>query len=116
MVTESGWNLPHKYQAEGPFLVAAYSSLTGMDAFFWFTSSSPTYDANPYFYWTNLPGGQHPLHRWTVSSPGQMAMFPANALTYRLGYVTEGNTMVAESRTRQSVLNREIPIISEEMG
>ncbi|MDQ3534473.1 MAG: beta-galactosidase, partial [Bacteroidota bacterium] len=23
-VTESGWNSPHKYQAEGPFLVAAY--------------------------------------------------------------------------------------------
>jgi len=34
VVTESGWNLPHKYQAEGPFLIAAYMSLTGVDAFY----------------------------------------------------------------------------------
>lgn len=116
MVTESGWNLPHKYQAEGPFLVAAYSSLIGIDAFFWFSSSAPAYDDNPYFYWTNLEGGQHPLHRWTMSTPGQMAMFPANALTHRLGYVTESKTLVSESRTKQSILNREIPMISEDMG
>jgi hypothetical protein len=116
MVTESGWNLPHKYQVEGPFLIAAYSALTGIDAFFWFTASAPTYDTNPFFTWTTFSDGQHPLHRWTVSTPGQMAMFPANALTYRLGYVQESNSLVLESRTTGSLLNREIPVISEEMG
>jgi len=116
MVTESGWNLPHKYQSEGPFLIAAYSALAGIDAFFWFTASAPSIDTNPFFTWTTFSDGQHPLHRWTVSTPGQMAMFPANALMFRLGYVQESKTMVLESRTRSSLLNREIPVISEEMG
>ena len=116
MVTESGWNNPHKYQAEGPFLVSAYSSLNGIDAFFWFTASAPGYDSNPYFYWTNLEGGQHPLHRWTASTPGQMAMFPANALSHRLGYVAESKPIAFEHRTANSIYQREIPMVSEDMG
>ena len=49
LVTESAWNLPHKYQAEGPFLVSAFMSLTGVDSYYWFSPSSPSYDPNPYF-------------------------------------------------------------------
>jgi len=116
MVTESGWNLPHKYQAEGPFLVAAYTSLTGVDGFFWFNPSASTYDPNPYHTWANLPGGQHPLYRWTLSTPGQLGMFPANALLYRKGYLTEGETTVYEGRKLESMWKRKIPVITEEMG
>lgn len=116
VVTESGWNLPHKYQAEGPFLIAAYMSLTGVDAFYWFNPTTSGYDPNPYFYWTNLAGGQHPLSRWSVSIPGQLAMFPANALSYRLGYIAESKTLVNEERSLKSIYQREIPVVSEEMG
>jgi hypothetical protein len=116
VVTESGWNLPHKYQAEGPFLVAAYMSLSGVDAFYWFNPTTSGYDPNPYFYWTTLTGGQHPLSRWSVSIPGQMAMFPANALIYRLGYISESKTMVSENRSLSSIYQRNVPVISEEMG
>ena len=36
MITESHWVPPLGYQSEGPFLVAAYQSLTGVDVFYWF--------------------------------------------------------------------------------
>lgn len=116
VVTESGWNLPHKYQAEGPFLISSYMSLTGVDGFYWFNPSDWAYDTSPYHTWTNLEGGQHPLSRWTNSIPGQVAMFPANALLYRKGYLQEGKTTVYEGRTLESMWKREIPAITEMLG
>jgi hypothetical protein len=118
LVTESGWNLPHKYQAEGPFLIAAYMSLTGIDGFFWFSASSHKMDPNPYYPWFNLgPNGtQKAMSRWTASVPGQLSMFPANALLYRKGYLTQGATVVHEERTLASLWKRDIPLITEEAG
>jgi hypothetical protein len=114
LVTESAWNLPHKYQAEGPFLVSAFMSLTGVDSYYWFSPTSPSFDPNPYFTWANLAGGQHPMHRWTISTPGQLALFPANALLYRKGYINQGETVVHEERTLQSIYDRKMPMVSEE--
>jgi hypothetical protein len=114
LVTESGWNLPHKYQAEGPFLISAYMSLTGVDAFYWFSPSAITYDDDPYFpYWGEI-NGELPMFRWTCSIPGQVGMFPANALAYRNGYIQQGNVVLHEERTFESLIEREIPLISEE--
>jgi hypothetical protein len=117
-VTESGWNLPHKYQAEGPFLIAAYMSLTGIDGFFWFSASSHKIDPNPYYPWFNIGpnGDQKAMSRWTASVPGQMSLFPANALLYRKGYITQGATVVHEERTLASMWKRELPMITEEAG
>jgi hypothetical protein len=114
LVTESAWNLPHKYQAEGPFLVSAFMSLTGVDSYYWFSPTSPSFDSNPYFTWANLAGGQHPMYRWTISTPGQLALFPANALLYRKGYISQGETVVHEERTLQSIYDRKMPMVSEE--
>ena len=114
LVTESGWNLPHKYQAEGPFLIASYMSLTGVDGYFWFAPNHQNYHDNPYFTFLNFDGGQHAMHRWTISTPGQMGMFPANALLYRKGYLQKGAPVIQEKRTLNEIYNREIPIISEE--
>ena len=36
IVPESSWVPPLGYQSEGPFLVAAYQSLTGVDIYYWF--------------------------------------------------------------------------------
>lgn len=112
IVTESAWNLPNRYQTEGPLLVAAYGSLTGLDAFFWFSPTAVSFDRNMYFSFLNLQG-QHPMNRWTTSTPGQMGMFPANALIHRLGYVKEARS-VTEQRTMSSMLKREVPQIFEE--
>ncbi|MFD2871736.1 hypothetical protein ACFS5N_04605 [Mucilaginibacter ximonensis] len=114
MVTESGWNLPNRYQTEGALLVAAYGSLTGLDAFFWFTPTATNYMQVPYFTFLNIKG-QHPLNRWTTSTPGELGMFPANALIQRLGYVKQASAL-QEQRTLKSMLNRDVPPIFEEQS
>ncbi len=114
MITESAWNLPNKYQTEGPLLIAAYGGLTGLDAFFWFCPTATTFDTHLYHTWTHI-NGQHPMNRWSTSTPGETGMFPANALIHRLGYITEGKA-VAEQRSMNSMLNREIPAIFEEQS
>ena len=116
IVPESGWNLPNQYQAEGPFLVAAYMSLTGVDGFFWFRPTSVGMDPSPYWDFVELPGGQNSIRRFTASTPGQIGMFPANALLFRQGYLRQGQVMVHEERMLESLWKREIPIISEESG
>ena len=114
MVTESGWNLPNRYQTEGALLVAAYGALTGLDAFFWFTPTATNYMQEPYFTFLNIKG-QHPMNRWSTSTPGEMGMFPANALIQRLGYVKEAK-ILQEQRTMKSMLNRDVPPIFEEQS
>lgn len=113
-VTESGWNLPNRFQAEGPFLVSAYMSLTGVDGFFWFQPSAVGLDPFPYFDFTNLEGGQKAMFRWTASIPGQILMLPANALQFRRGYIAEGTPVATEERTLASMWERKMPLISEE--
>lgn len=114
VVTESGWNLPHKYQAEGPFLISSYMSLTGVDAFYWFSPSSINYEDDPYWPYFGLVNGEEPMYRWTVSIPGQLGMFPANALAFRKGYIARGTPVLHEERTFQELVAREMPMISEE--
>ncbi len=113
MVTESGWNLPHKYQAEGPFLIAAYQSLTGVDGFYWFNPSAPDYMEFPYFEFTRDDEGRLAMNRWTCSVPGQIGMFPANALAYRLGYIQQGSVVVDEKRSYKDMIYRKATDISE---
>ena len=114
MVTESGWNLPNKYQTEGALLTAAYSGLTGLDAFFWFFPTAPTFATKMHNEFFSVQG-QHPLDRWSNSTPGEMGMFPANALIHRLGYVKEAMA-VKEQRTLGSMFNRSEPKIFEEQS
>ncbi|HKG05207.1 MAG TPA: hypothetical protein VKB19_02045 [Pedobacter sp.] len=114
MVTESAWNLPNKYQTEGPLLMAAYGGLTGLDAFFWFSPTAVTFASRLHYTWLNI-NGQHPMNRWSTSTPGEMGMFPANALIHRLGYVKEAKS-VTEGRSMNSMLNREVPRIFEEQS
>lgn len=116
-ITESGWNLPHVYQSEAPALIAAYQSLTGFDGFYWFYQTSVSYMEFPYFeHLKDSATGMYPMNRWTYATPGGIAQFPAYALMYRMGYISQGETMVHEVRTLDDLWNREIPIISEESG
>lgn len=116
IITESGWNLPNKYQSEAPALVAAYQSLTGHDAFYWFYVSSKDYMEFPYFEFTKDSAGRYAMNRWTYSTPGGISQFPAYALMFRKGYISEGETVVHEHRSMESLWNREIPVISEEVS
>ncbi len=114
IITESGWNFPQKHMTEAPMLIAAYQSLTGHDAFYWFSISSKAYMEFPYFAFTKDENGMYAMNRWTYSLPGGVAQFPAYALLYRNGYLQQGETMIHEVRSLESMYNRELPIISEE--
>jgi hypothetical protein len=112
IVTESTWVAPLGYQSEGPWLMAAYQSLTGIDTFYWFSATSVDYLENPFLTFLNL-GGQHPLQKWSCSIPTLMGNFPANALAYRLGYIRPGAPVVQEERSLENLWQRAAPVIVE---
>ncbi|MEP6755504.1 MAG: hypothetical protein ABJA67_08395 [Chthonomonadales bacterium] len=113
LVTESTWVSPEPYQSEGPMLVAAYSSLTGVDAFYWFSATTPEYERDPYFNFVNI-NGNHALYKWTCSTPTLMGSFPAAALIYRTNCVQKGKPVVHEERSMAQLFGREIPAIAED--
>jgi hypothetical protein len=112
MITESTWVAPLGFQSEGPWLMAAYQSLTGVDTFYWFSATSVDYVENPFLTFLNL-GGQHPLQKWSCSIPTLMGSFPANALAYRLGYIRPGAPVVQEERSLENLWQRAAPVIAE---
>jgi hypothetical protein len=112
LITESTWVSPLGWQSEGPFLMAAYQSLTGVDAFYWFVATSVDYVENPSLTFLNM-GGQHPLQKWSCSVPSLMGNFPATALMYRLGYIRRGAVVVHEERSLGNLWQRTAPVIAE---
>jgi hypothetical protein len=108
LITESAWVMPMAYSAEGPFLVAAYQSLTGMDGFYWFSTGddewTPPESANGYL---------ASQRKWTFGNPDMLGTFPAAALMYRQGCLRRGDPVVLELRALQNIWERRTPIIAE---
>lgn len=102
MNTESTWISPTAYQAEGPFMIAAYGAMTGVDGYTWFACSSPQWDQD--------------MTKFQVANPSILGMFPAAALIYRCGYVAEAKPIVREHRTLKEVWARELPLLVEGGG
>lgn len=102
IISESSWVPPLRQQSEGPFLVAAYSALTGFDIFYWFA--------------TGDIGFGPPMGKWQISSPAQMGMFPAAALMFRQGYVSRGKPALVEPRDPEDVWARKSPMLPEQAG
>jgi hypothetical protein len=111
MVTESAWVMPDSYASEGPFLVAAYQSLSGVSAYFWFATDTdewtPPESANGY-----LPS----QGKWLFANPNMLGGFPAAALMYRMGYIRRGEPAVHEERSLEDIFRRRDPIIAEGSG
>jgi len=109
LVTEGAWVMPNAYAAEGPFLISAYASLTGIDGYFWFSTGdegwSPPQSANGF-----LPSQQ----KWTFATPEMLGSFPAAALAYRRGDVQRGAPVVVENRALADLWARKTPVIAEE--
>ncbi|MEZ6126551.1 MAG: hypothetical protein R3C49_25800 [Planctomycetaceae bacterium] len=102
IISESAWVPPLRYQSEGPFLVAAYSALTGMDIFYWFS--------------TGDVGFGPPMEKWQLSTPAQLGMFPAAALMFRRGDIRTAGPAVIERRPLTDVWARKPPLLPEEAG
>ena len=110
LITESGWVNPLGYQSEGPFLMAAYQSLTGVDNFYWFSADTPAYDLDPFISFLNFPEGK-PLWKWRLE-PVVEASFPACALMYRRNYIQPG-LAVHEERPLEDLWQRKPALIAE---
>jgi len=102
IISESQWVPPLGFQAEGAFLVAAYGAMTGVDVFYWFS--------------TGETGFGRPMGKWQINTPTQMGMFPAAALMFRGGYLTEAPPVVAEKRPLEDLWARRLPAVVEEAG
>jgi hypothetical protein len=111
VITESSWVMPDAYASEGPFLVAAFQSLSGVDAFYWFNTDTDE--------WTpprSADGRLQLLGKWTFARPDLLGAFPAAALMYRMGYIRRGEPAVHEERSLQDIFLRRDPIIAEGSG
>lgn len=113
IVTESTWVHPNLYQSEGPFMVAAYFSLTGVDTMYWFASNTPTFLTDPRrMFWR--VGDSYALDKWSSSTPMLAAQWPAYALAFRKGYIASAEgPVVSEHRSLDDLWQRRVPIISE---
>jgi len=111
LVTESSWVPPVSYQSEGPFLVAAYQSLSGIDAFYWFATGEEDW---------RQPGSANGFlpseGKWVCATPMLMGQWPAAALMYRRGYIKQGAPVVCEERSLEDLWQRRVPIIAEDPG
>ena len=105
LVTETSWKNPNLYQTEGPFLVAAYQSLGGVDGVYWFDALETTWCTDPSrSFWP--VGDSFAQHKWSCSTPSLLGMFPAAALVYRNGCVREGEEVVREIRKLNDLWDR----------
>ena len=116
VITETAWVHPNLYQSEGPFLMTAYESLTGVDTTYWFafpSSDSPQWNKDPRaMFWP--VNGSHATFKWFGNYPMLAGQFPAFAVAYRLGYIAQASEpAVYEERSLDDLWQRRIPIISE---
>jgi hypothetical protein len=108
IITESSWVMPNLYQSEGPMMIAAYSALTGVSGYFWFTSGSRNWDDAVW------PWGK--CYKWNGSTPMEVGQFPAAALMFREGDITRGKVAVHEERGLSDIWTGKSPILAEEAG
>lgn len=80
MISETAFTRPNRYRTEAPLFYSAYGALQGSDCIIHFALDGSRWDVKPGFW----------MQQWTLMSPTQMAQFPAAALIYRRGLVSEG--------------------------
>jgi hypothetical protein len=102
IVPESTWVPPELYQAEGPFLVAAYGALTGFDIYYWFSLGQVGYDPT--------------LNKWQSANPAIMGGWPAASLLFRSGYVKKAAPAVHEERRLDDIWGLKSSLLVEEEG
>ncbi|HVE39613.1 MAG TPA: hypothetical protein VNM14_06975 [Planctomycetota bacterium] len=100
MISECTWVPPMSYQAEAPFLTAAYSSLTGFDILYWFAMGQVGYDRT--------------VNKWQVATPSFLGGFPAASLMFRKRFVKQADPVVHEERALNDIWTLRSTVIGEE--
>jgi hypothetical protein len=111
LVTESHWVPPLGYLSEGPFLVAAYQSLSGVDGFYWFGTGETEWSNADRSDWDSASRA-----KWSIATPMIQGQFPATALLFRRSYVKQGEPAVVEHRPLRDLWQRVPPRIAEDPG
>src|SRR5262249_45675001 len=109
MITETHWVPPLGYQSEAPFLAAAYQSLTGVDALYWFATRESEWSNQDRAEWDSAS-----RTKWSIATPTLLGQFPAAALLFRRGDVAMGQPAVVEHRSFEQLWGRVPPIIAED--
>lgn len=102
IISESTWVTPGSHHSEAPFLVAAYSALNGIDAYYWFALNQVGFDAT--------------VAKWQVASPVIMGGWPAAAWMFRKDLVARGKPVVHEERALDDLWRLRSPLLAEEAG
>jgi hypothetical protein len=102
MISEITWTNPTPYGAEGPFMLAVYGSLQGIDALDMFAVGNPAWLTK----WTV----------WPVMSSTMMGQFPAFALMYRRGDIAEAPNVVLDRVSLDSLYRLEGTKIFESLN
>jgi hypothetical protein len=84
MISETTFIRPDRYRSEAPLYYAVYGALQGSDAIVHFALDGSQWSVKPNFF----------MQPWTLMSPAMMGQFPAAALIYRKGLVSEGDELV----------------------
>ena len=111
IIPESSWVPPLGYQSEASFLVSIYQSLSGVDAFYWFSMKEPQW-RQPSF----ANGFKPSIGKWVINTPELLGNFPAAALMYRQGYIQRGQVVMNEKRPLKDLWQRRSPMIIEDPG
>jgi hypothetical protein len=111
LATETHWVAPLGYQSEGPFLAAAYQSLTGLDAAFWSGTDELEWSNRDRTAWDSAS-----RQKWNIGTPMILGQFPAAALLFRRGDISSGRPAVVEHRSLEQLWERIPPTIVEESG
>ena len=82
IISEIGWPNPNRFKAEFPFLCATYGSLQGTDGHFLFA--------------VGTGGWETSVRKFPLSVPSILGQFPAAALMYRRGDLSQAKPVVHE--------------------
>lgn len=91
MITEINWTPPNRYRADFPMVAAAYGSLQGSDAIFYFATGSPSWETT--------------IGKFAVRTPVLAGQFPGTAYLFRKGLVKAGPTVVEANLSQSSLFN-----------
>jgi hypothetical protein len=94
MISETAFTRPNRYRTEAPLFYATYGALQGSDCIVHFALDGSRWDVKPGFW----------MQPWTLMSPTQMGQFPATALIFRRGLVSEGAVLADIHRKLDDLL------------
>ena len=108
IIPETLWVFPDELAHQAPLMVAAYSSLNGVDAAYWNGA-----DNNDWTQPKAANGYMPSMKKWICVTPDSAGHWPAAAYLLRKGLVKRGQAVVDEHRSLNSIYEGKTPIIAE---